>query len=118
MKTVRELRINRHKRVRKNVGGTPDKPRLSVFRSNRHLYAQLIDDRTGVTLVAASTMEPTMRGKDSGTPIDAAKQVGQLVAERAIEKGLSAVVFDRGGFRFHGKVKALADAAREKGLKF
>lgn len=118
MNSVRELRVKRHQRVRQKIEGTPDKPRLSVFRSNRHLYAQLIDDRTGVTLVAASTMEPAIRGKERGSSVGAAKQVGTLVAERAIEKGLNAVVFDRGGFRFHGKVKALADAAREKGLKF
>lgn len=118
MKTVRELRINRHRRVRQKIEGTPSKPRLAIFRSNRHMYAQLIDDRAGVTLAAASTMEPAIRGKENAGSVDAAKQVGQLVAERALEKGLNAAVFDRGGFRFHGKVKALADAAREKGLKF
>lgn len=118
MKTVYENRISRHKRVRQKLAGTPEKPRLAVFRSNRHMYAQLIDDRSGVTLVAASTMEPTIRTKSRGSSSEAAKEVGTLVAERALEKGVTAAVFDRGGFRFHGKVKVLAEAAREKGLKF
>lgn len=105
--------------MRKRVSGAPEKPRLAVFRSNRHLYAQLIDDRGGRTLAAASTMDPELRadaGGESSSP--GADAVGRLLARRALDKGVQTAVFDRGGFKFHGKVKALADAAREQGLKF
>lgn len=117
MKTVREQRVRRHRRVRKKVSGSAECPRLAVFRSNRHLYAQLVDDLGGRTLVSASTVEAPLRGEATGNASAAAK-VGKLVAERAIELGIRRVVFDRGGFLFHGKVKALADAAREQGLEF
>lgn len=114
-----EARIRRHARVRKNVSGTPEKPRLSVFRSLAEIYAQVIDDEAGQTLVAASTVDHELREKVKGVPkAEQAKLVGQLVARRALEKGIETVVFDRGGFRYIGRVKALADAAREAGLKF
>lgn len=103
--------------MRKRVTGSSEQPRLAVFRSNRHLYAQLIDDSEGRTVVAASTLEPELRTAATGDA-SAAARVGGLVAERALEKGIRKVVFDRGGFLFHGKVKALAEAAREKGLEF
>jgi large subunit ribosomal protein L18 len=112
-------RVRRHHRVRLRVYGTPDRPRLNVFRSNAHLYAQVIDDTTGRTLVSASTLDKEIKGKlKSGANLAAAMAVGRLVAERALKANLKAVVFDRGGYRFHGRVKALADASREKGLKF
>ena len=110
----------RQARVRRAVkAGAKGRPRLSVFRSSKHIYAQIIDDLKGGTLVAASSMEKTLReaGK-TGANVDAAKAVGKLVAERAVEKGVTAVVFDRGRYLYHGRVKALADAAREAGLKF
>ncbi len=110
-------RIRRHARVRKKVSGTPVRPRLAVFRSNRHVHAQLIDDVSGRTLAAASSEEAAVRGATS-PPIERAEQVGKLLAERATAKGITAVVFDRGGFRFHGRVKALADGARSAGLEF
>lgn len=109
-------RLKRHKRVRAHISGTPAKPRLNVFRSANHIYAQVIDDTTGVTLAAASSVE-----KDfgmSGGNVEGAKKVGETVAKRAKEKGVETVVFDRGGYLFHGRVKALADAARDGGLKF
>ena len=109
-------RIKRRTRVRKKVRGTPDVPRLSVFRSANHLYAQIIDDRTGTTLAAASTVAKSF-GEGTGN-VKGAKKVGELVAEKAKAKKIANVVFDRNGFRYHGRVKALADAAREKGLKF
>lgn len=112
-------RVRRHHRVRLRVYGTPDRPRLNVFRSNAHLYAQVIDDTTGRTLVSASTLDKEIKGKlKSGANLAAAMAVGRLVAERALKANLKAVVFDRGGYRFHGRVKALAEASREKGLKF
>ncbi len=112
-------RVRRHHRVRLRVYGTPDRPRLNVFRSNAHLYAQVIDDTTGRTLVSASTLDKEIKGKlKSGANLAAAVAVGRLVAERALKANLKAVVFDRGGYRFHGRVKALAEASREKGLKF
>lgn len=114
-----EARLRRHLRVRKRISGTAARPRLNVYRSNQHIYAQLIDDVTGVTLVSASTVDKEIRASvENGGTVDAARTVGQLVAKRAIEKGFSAVVFDRGGFLYHGRVKALADAAREAGLQF
>src|SRR5882724_10171344 len=111
-----EARVKRHRRVRKRVSGNLARPRLAVFRSNRHIYAQVIDDSTGRTLAAASTMEPAVRAGATAT-VDAAKAVGQLVGERAKAAGVSRVVFDRGGFRYHGRVAALCDGARAAGLE-
>ena len=112
-------RKKRHSRVRKKVTGTSDKPRLNVFRSVKHIYAQVVDDTSGATLIAASSADKELKGKVStGGNIEAAKTVGQLVAKRASDKGIAQVVFDRGGYLYHGRVKALADAAREGGLKF
>ncbi len=112
-----EIRLRIHKRIRRKVAGTAERPRLAVFRSVAHIYAQLIDDRDGKTLVAASTVEKT-EAKAAGGNVAAAKLVGKLVADRAKEKGIQKVVFDRGGYLYHGRVKALADAAREAGLEF
>jgi large subunit ribosomal protein L18 len=115
----REGRIRRHRRVRKKIHGTAARPRLAVFRSNKHIVAQVIDDDAGRTLVAASSVEKTARAASKrGANVESAKAIGKLVAERAKEKGIEAVVFDRGGFHYHGRIKALADAAREAGLKF
>lgn len=112
-------RIKRHLRIRKKVFGTAEKPRLSVFRSEKHIYAQLIDDTKGCTILSASTLDPELRQKVTKTyNKEAAKQVGMLIAQRALAKGISQVVFDRGGFKYHGRIKELADAAREVGLKF
>ena len=116
-KTKRTARIRRHRRVRKKVAGTAARPRLAVFRSNRHIYAQLIDDVAGHTVAAASTVEKDLKDNNPGT-VDAARAVGTLVAERAKQAGVEAVVFDRGGFRYHGRVAAVADAVREAGLEF
>jgi len=110
-------RKKRHARVRAKLNGTAARPRLNVFRSNKHLYAQLIDDMSGVTLASASTMEKDLN-LESTSNVDAAKLVGELVAKRAVEKGITAVVFDRGGYLYHGRIQALADAARENGLQF
>ncbi len=113
------LREKRHRRVRYKVSGTAERPRLSVFRSLKHIYAQIVDDNTGHTLAAASTAEADYRGGGkTGGNINAAKVVGTLVAQRAKEKGVTRVVFDRGGWRYMGRVQALADAAREGGLEF
>ena len=118
-RSPRELRIRRHSRVRKKVEGSVERPRLSVFRSNEHIYAQIIDDTTSRTLVSASSVDKELAAGLSGkTKTEDAQAVGRLVAERATAAGISKVVFDRGGFRFHGRVKALADAAREAGLIF
>jgi large subunit ribosomal protein L18 len=111
-------RKQRHLRVRKKVFGTPERPRLNVFRSSRHIYAQLIDDTKGVTLASASTLDKELRDKVNGGTVEAAHQVGLLIAKRAVEKGYKKVVFDRGGYLYHGRVKALADGAREGGLDF
>jgi large subunit ribosomal protein L18 len=112
-------RTKRHFRVRNRLSGTPERPRLTVFRSNKHIYAQLIDDVNRCTIAAASTMEKSLSADLKSTSnMDAAKAVGSAVAKKALDKGIEAVVFDRGGFLFHGKVKALADSARETGLKF
>jgi large subunit ribosomal protein L18 len=111
------LRSRRHHRVRKKVAGTSARPRLAVFRSNKHIVAQVIDVATGRTLAAASTSEKDLRSGATGNK-DAAKSVGRLVGERAKAAGVTTVVFDRGGFRYHGRVAALADAAREAGLEF
>jgi len=113
------LRKKRHRRVRYKVIGTAERPRLNVSRSVQHIYAQLIDDTKGTTLVAASTVDPTLRAElKSGGNIEAAKAVGKLIAERGQSKGIQAVVFDRGGYKYHGRVQALADSARESGLQF
>lgn len=106
-----------HSRIRKKVKGTSERPRLAVFRSLNHVYAQVIDDVNGVTLCSASSVEKGV-GLDSGGNIDAAKSIGKLIAERAKEKGINSVVFDRGGYIYHGRVKSLAEAAREAGLQF
>jgi large subunit ribosomal protein L18 len=111
-----EARIRRHRRVRKRVSGDASRPRLAVFRSNRHIYAQVIDDVAGRTLVSASTVESGLRDSSTGN-VAAARAVGQLVGERAVAAGISRVVFDRGGFRYHGRVAALCDGARAAGLE-
>ena len=111
-------RRKRHLRVRRRVKGTAERPRLSVFRSLNNIYAQVIDDDLGVTLVSASSLDPDLVGEKSGGNVAGAEQVGQLLAERALEKGVSRVVFDRGGYKYHGRVAALADAARKAGLEF
>lgn len=110
-------RKKRHARVRAKLAGTAARPRLNVFRSNKHIYAQLIDDANGVTLASASTLDKEI-SLDATSNVEAAKKVGELVAKRAVEKGVSEVVFDRGGYLYHGRIQALADAARENGLQF
>ena len=111
-----EVRTRIHKRIRRKLAGTTERPRLAIFRSVAHIYAQVIDDSAGKTLVSASSVDKG--GKTNGGNIMAAKAIGKLVAERAKEKGIKSVVFDRGGYHYHGRVKALADAAREAGLEF
>lgn len=111
------VRKKRHARIRAKISGTPERPRLSVYRSNKHMYAQLIDDTNGVTLVSASTLDKEIT-VESASNAEAAAKVGELVAKRAIEKGYKSVVFDRSGYLYHGRIKALADAARETGLEF
>ena len=118
MKTKEDIRLRIHRRIRKKISGTPERPRLAVFRSQAHIYAQVIDDGTGRTVCAASSLDETLKGAKRGANVAAAKAVGSLIATRAREKGVDAVVFDRGGFQYHGRIKALADAAREGGLKF
>ncbi|WP_420451259.1 50S ribosomal protein L18 [Ilumatobacter sp.] len=113
----REGRIRRHRRVRKKIHGTAARPRLAVFRSNKHLSVQVIDDDAGQTLAAASTTEADLRSS-SGASVDAASTVGRLVAERANAAGITSVVFDRGGFAYHGRIAAVASAARDAGLEF
>jgi large subunit ribosomal protein L18 len=114
-----EMREHRHRRLRKRVAGTPERPRLCVFRSLKHIYAQVIDDEAGHTLLSVSTLDKSLSDSLKGTgDQEAAKSVGKLLAERALAKGITSVVFDRGGHIFQGRVKALADAAREAGLKF
>ena len=113
---TRAQRIKRHNRVRSKISGTAERPRLSVFRSENHIYAQIIDDVAGNTLVAASSVEKGFEG--NGSNIEAAKKVGAAIAERALKKGIENVVFDRGGYIYHGRVQALAEGAREGGLKF
>lgn len=113
------IRLQRHKRVRRKISGTTQRPRLSVFRSSNNIYAQIIDDTNRVTLVAASSLEAEVKGAVNHTGNkEAAKLVGQLVAKKAVEKGITEVVFDRGGYLYHGRIKELAEAAREAGLKF
>ncbi len=117
--TSLDARVRRHERIRKHIHGTAERPRLNVFRSLEHIYAQVIDDDMGNTLVAASTVDPELREQLSGlNKSQQASRVGQLVARRALDKGLKKVVFDRGGYPYHGRVKALADGAREGGLEF
>jgi large subunit ribosomal protein L18 len=115
-KHKREARLRRHRRVRKKVQGTAERPRLAVFRSNKHISAQVIDDRAGHTLVAASTVETDLKGGSTGT-VDAAREIGKLVGERAKAAGITQVTFDRGGFLYHGRVAAVADGARDAGLE-
>ena len=113
------VRENKHRRMRHHLAGTAERPRLAVFRSNNHMYAQIIDDTVGNTLVAASTVEKEISAELEHTnTVEAAAYVGTVVAKRALEKGITTVVFDRGGFIYQGKIKALADAAREAGLEF
>ena len=113
----RQARLRRHRRVRRSVSGSAERPRLAVFRSNRHVVAQVIDDRGGRTLAAASSLEPEVRAAGGTGNVAAATTVGRLVAERAQAAGVSSVVFDRGGFRYHGRVAAVAEAARAAGLE-
>ena len=118
-KSRKAVRLNKHRRIRNNITGTAQKPRLAVFRSDNHMYAQIIDDTKAHTLVAASTMEKDIQSKlDKTSNIEGAKAVGQAIAQKALAKGIEQVVFDRGGFLYHGRIAALADAAREAGLKF
>jgi large subunit ribosomal protein L18 len=114
-----KARLKRHLRIRKNIAGTASRPRLNVFRSAKHIYAQVIDDITGVTIVQASTLDPELKDKvTNGGNVEAAREVGTLVAKRASAINISQVVFDRGGYLYHGRIQALADAAREAGLDF
>ena len=118
-KSKAALREKKHMRLRNRLSGTAERPRLAVFRSNNHMYAQIIDDTVGNTLVAASTLETEIKAELKKTnDVDAAAYVGKIVAKRAMEKGITEVVFDRGGFLYHGKIEALAEAAREAGLVF
>ena len=114
-----EVRVKKHLRIRNRFSGTAERPRLAVFRSNNHMYAQIIDDTVGNTLVSASTLEKEIKAElEKTNNVDAAAYLGTVIAKRAIEKGIKEVVFDRGGFIYQGKIAALADAAREAGLKF
>ncbi|NLA10664.1 MAG: 50S ribosomal protein L18 [Firmicutes bacterium] len=119
IKPRNELRKQRHRRVRTKLHGTAERPRLNVFRSNRQIYAQIIDDQTGRTLAAASSLDAGLsEDLPRGSDVAAAAKVGSLLGRRALDQGIGEVVFDRGGYRYHGRVKALADAARAEGLKF
>lgn len=118
-KSRSEVRVNKHKKLRNRFSGTAERPRLAVFRSNNHMYAQIIDDTVGKTLVSASTLQKDVKAElEKTNNVDAAAYLGTVIAKRAIEKGITTVVFDRGGFIYQGKIKALADAAREAGLEF
>ena len=118
-KSRQEVRAKKHMKIRNRFSGTAERPRLAVFRSNNHMYAQVIDDTVGNTLVAASTLEKDVKAElEKTNNVDAAAYLGTVIAKRALEKGISTVVFDRGGFIYQGKIKALADAAREAGLEF
>ena len=118
-KSRQEVRLNKHRKQRNRFSGTAERPRLAVFRSNNHMYAQIIDDTVGNTLVSASTLEKDIKAElEKTNNVDAAAYLGTVIAKRAIEKGIKEVVFDRGGFIYQGKVAALADAAREAGLEF
>ena len=114
-----EIRVKKHKKLRNRFSGTPERPRLAVFRSNNHMYAQVIDDTVGNTLVSASTMQKDVKAElEKTNNVEAAAYLGKVIAQRALEKGITEVVLDRGGFIYQGKIQALADAAREAGLKF
>lgn len=118
-KSRTEVRVKKHKKLRNRFEGTAQKPRLAVFRSNNHMYAQIIDDTVGHTLVSASTLQKDVKAElEKTNNVEAAAKLGQIIAKRALEKGITTVVFDRGGFIYQGKIKALADAAREAGLQF
>lgn len=118
-KSRSEVRVKKHLRIRNRFSGTSERPRLAVFRSNNHIYAQVIDDTVGNTLVAASTLEKDVKAElEKTNNTEAAAYVGKMIAKKALDKGVKTVVFDRGGYIYHGKVKALADAAREAGLEF
>ena len=118
-KSRSEVRVKKHARLRNRYSGTAQRPRLAVFRSNNHMYAQIIDDTVGNTLVSASTLQKDVKAElEKTNNVEAAAYLGTVIAKKAIEKGITSVVFDRGGFIYHGKIKALADAAREAGLNF
>lgn len=118
-KSRAEVRVKKHRRIRNRLSGTAQRPRLAVFRSNNHMYAQIIDDTVGNTLAAVSTLHKEVKeGLEKTNNVDAAARVGTAIAKKALEQGITTVVFDRGGYIYHGKVKALADAAREAGLQF
>ena len=118
-KSRAEVRLNKHRRMRNHLSGTAERPRLAVFRSNNHMYAQIIDDTVGNTLVSASTLQKDVKAElEKTNNVDAAAHLGTVIAKKALEKGITTVVFDRGGFIYQGKIKALADAAREAGLDF
>ena len=118
-KSKSEVRVKKHDRMRNHLAGTAERPRLAVFRSNNHMYAQIIDDTVGNTLVAASTLDKEVKAElEKTNNVDAAAKLGAVVAKKALDKGITTVVFDRGGFIYAGKIKALADAAREAGLDF
>ena len=114
-----EVRVNKHRRLRSRLSGTPERPRLAVFRSNNHMYAQVIDDVAGNTIVSASTLHSDVKeGLEKTNNVEAAAKLGEVIAKKALDNGINEVVFDRGGYIYQGKVKALADAAREAGLQF
>ena len=114
-----KIRVNKHRKLRNRFAGTAERPRLAVFRSNNHMYAQIIDDTVGNTIVAASTLEKDIKAQlEKTNDVAAAAKLGEIIAKKALDKGIKTVVFDRGGFIYQGKVKALADAAREAGLEF
>ena len=118
-KSRSEVRVNKHRKLRNRFSGTAERPRLAVFRSNNHMYAQIIDDTVGNTLVSASTLQKDVKAElEKTNNVEAAAYLGTVIAKKAIEKGITSVVFDRGGFIYHGKIKALADAASEAGLNF
>lgn len=118
-KSRSEVRVNKHRKLRNRFSGTAERPRLAVFRSNNHMYAQIIDDTVGNTLVSASTLQKDVKAElEKTNNVEVAAYLGTVIAKKAIEKGITSVVFDRGGFIYHGKIKALADAAREAGLNF
>ena len=118
-KSRSEVRVNKHRKLRNRFSGTAERPRLAVFRSNNHMYAQIIDDTVGNTLVSASTLQKDVKAElEKTNNVEAAAYLGTVIAKKAIEKGITSVVVDRGGFIYHGKIKALADAAREAGLNF
>ena len=118
-KSRSEVRVNKHRKLRNHISGTAERPRLAVFRSNNHMYAQIIDDTVGNTLVSASTLQKDVKAElEKTNNVDAAAYLGKVIAEKALEKGIKEVVFDRGGFIYQGKIAALAEAAREAGLEF